>query len=81
MRADYQSLSESEQIESEFCFFPTVFIDFDTRTFYCSHPESHYLGFSNYLPERWQYKEVQNAIAFIPLNQRYSLINYRSKIE
>jgi len=73
LREDYESLSQNEKKESDFCFFPTILIDFNTHFFYCSHPESHYLGFENHLPNNWQYIEQQNVISLIPLQKVYWL--------
>ncbi|HBR00263.1 MAG TPA: hypothetical protein DD761_17395 [Cyanobacteria bacterium UBA11691] len=73
LKDDYESLSEKEKIESKFCFFPTILIDFNRRFFYCSHPESHYLGFEKHLPSNWEYIEQQNIMHLIPLQKAYWL--------
>ncbi|OJJ24622.1 hypothetical protein BI308_15835 [Roseofilum reptotaenium AO1-A] len=73
LKEDYESLSEKEKTESYFCFLPTILINFNTRFFYCSHPESYYLGFENHLPSNWQYIEQQNIMSLIPLQKIYWL--------
>jgi|GEM_PF-1531846 len=71
IQRDYESLSSNEKIESDFCFFPTILIDFKEKKFYSSHPESSYLGFERYLLDDWQYVEQSNVITLIPSHEEY----------
>jgi len=68
---DYFSLSTADREQSISSFLPSVFIDFDEKAFYSSHPDSHYLNFGAYLPPGWMYKVVDNVLSRIKPEHAY----------
>ena len=71
LSTDYHSLSPDERLESEASFLPTVFIDFDEKIFYSSHPDSYYLNFRDYLAQDWKYIELEDLSDLVPEEKFY----------